>query len=127
VLTVCPSASFYLQNIDCGGGYIKLLPGNVDVAVSASLSWWFLRHACSCLSLYCRAVTQGFNGDSEYSVMFGPDICGTSTKKVHVIFNYKGKNLLIKKEIPCESDQLTHVYTLSTLSFWHLATLGVRR
>jgi len=29
--------------------------------------------------------------------MFGPDICGTSTKKVHVIFTYKGKNLLTKK------------------------------
>jgi len=29
-----------------------------------------------------------------------------------VIFTYKGKNLLIKKEIPCETDRLTHVYTL---------------
>jgi calreticulin len=43
--------------------------------------------------------------------MFGPDICG-STKKVHVIFNYKGKNHLIKKNIPCESDEFTHLYTL---------------
>lgn len=32
----------------------------------------------------------------------GPDICGYSTKKVHVIFNYKGKNHLIKKEIKCK-------------------------
>jgi len=44
--------------------------------------------------------------------MFGPDICGTSTKRVHVIFTYKGKNLLTKKDIKCETDQLTHVYTL---------------
>jgi len=44
--------------------------------------------------------------------MFGPDICGTSTKKVHVIFNYNDKNLLTKKNINCETDQLTHVYTL---------------
>jgi calreticulin len=44
--------------------------------------------------------------------MFGPDICGTSTKKVHVILTYKGKNHLIKKEISAESDRLTHVYTL---------------
>jgi len=46
--------------------------------------------------------------------MFGPDICG-QTKKVHVIFNYPKKNnenLLIKKEIRAESDQLTHAYTL---------------
>jgi len=46
--------------------------------------------------------------------MFGPDICGYSTKKVHVIFHYpkKGENLLIKKDITAETDQLTHVYTL---------------
>jgi len=73
------------QHIDCGGGYIKLIPSGLD--------------------------QETFNGDSKYNVMFGPDICG-STKKVHVIFNYKGENKLIKKEISCETDQLTHVYTL---------------
>ena len=31
---------------------------------------------------------------------------------MHVIFNYKGKNLLIKKDIRCKDDELTHVYTL---------------
>jgi len=74
------------QKIDCGGGYIKLLPSGMDQAA--------------------------FNGDSAYAIMFGPDICGTSTKKTHVIFSYKGKNLLTKKDIRCETDQLTHVYTL---------------
>jgi calreticulin len=44
--------------------------------------------------------------------MFGPDVCGTSTKKIHVIFHYNGKNLLIKKEIVAPVDQLTHVFTL---------------
>jgi calreticulin len=73
------------QNIDCGGGYVKLLPAGLDQT--------------------------NFNGDSAYNVMFGPDICGT-TKRVHVIFNYKGKNHLVKKEIRCESDTFTHVYTL---------------
>lgn len=43
--------------------------------------------------------------------MFGPDICGT-TKRVHVIFNYKGENHLIKHTIPCETDTFSHVYTL---------------
>jgi len=43
--------------------------------------------------------------------MFGPDACGTS-KKVHFIINYKGKNNLIKKEIPLTLDDLTHLYTL---------------
>jgi calreticulin len=74
------------QNIDCGGGYIKLLPSSLD--------------------------QKAFNGDSPYMIMFGPDICGTSTRRVHVIFTYKGKNHLIKKDVKCETDKLTHVYTL---------------
>jgi len=45
------------------------------------------------------------------SIMFGPDICGYSTKKVHVILSNKGQNHPIKKDVPCETDQLTHVYT----------------
>lgn len=76
----------HTQKIDCGGGYIKLLPASLDQAK--------------------------FSGDSDYAIMFGPDVCGTSTKKVHVIFTYKGKNLLTKKDIKCETDQLSHVYTL---------------
>jgi len=76
------------QELDCGGGYIKLLPES-----SAS-------------------QMDSFGGETPYSIMFGPDICGYSTKKVHVIFNYKGKNYLIKKDIKAETDQLTHVYTL---------------
>lgn len=46
-----------------------------------------------------------------HSIMFGPDICGYSTKKVHAILTRDGKNHLIKKDVPCETDQLTHVYT----------------
>lgn len=42
----------------------------------------------------------------------GPDICGPGTKKVHVIFHYKGKNLLIKKDVRCKDDDTTHIYTL---------------
>jgi calreticulin len=53
-----------------------------------------------------------FGGDTPYSVMFGPDICGFSTRKTHVIFTYDGKNHLVKKDIKCETDGLTHVYTL---------------
>merc|ERR1711907_512114 len=73
------------QDIDCGGGYLKLLP-TMDQAK--------------------------FDGNSNYNIMFGPDICGSSTKKTHVIFNYKGKNLDKKKEVRCESDTLSHLYTL---------------
>jgi len=54
---------------------------------------------------------EDFNGESQYNIMFGPDICGT-TKRIHVIFNYNGKNHLIKKEPRAESDEFTHLYTL---------------
>jgi len=75
------------QELDCGGGYIKLL-GDIDQSK--------------------------FGGDSAYQVMFGPDICGPSNRKTHVIFNYppKNDNLLIKNEVRVESDRLTHLYTL---------------
>lgn len=44
--------------------------------------------------------------------MFGPDICGYSTRKTHAILTYKGKNLLTKKNIRAETDKLSHRYTL---------------
>ncbi|KIZ03137.1 Calreticulin Flags: Precursor [Monoraphidium neglectum] len=76
------------QDIDCGGGYIKLVPGS------------------------SKDKIKDFGGDTPYSVMFGPDICGFGTRKVHVILPYKGKNHLIKKDITAKTDTLTHVYTL---------------
>jgi calreticulin len=74
------------QRIDCGGAYIKLLPSGLN--------------------------QQSFNGDSVYNIMFGPDICGSSTKKTHVIFTNKGKNHLVKREVKAEGDEFTHLYTL---------------
>ena len=44
--------------------------------------------------------------------MFGPDICGYSTKKVHTIFNYNGENLEKKEEVKCPDDEFTHFYLL---------------
>lgn len=74
------------QNIDCGGGYVKVFSKDLD--------------------------QKDMHGDSPYYIMFGPDICGPGTKKVHVIFNYKGQNLLTKKDIRCKDDVFTHLYTL---------------
>jgi len=74
------------QDIDCGGGYVKVFGSDLN--------------------------QKDMFGDSPYHIMFGPDICGPGTKKVHVIFNYKGKNHLIKKDIRCKDDTLTHLYTL---------------
>jgi len=73
------------QNIDCGGGYVKLLPAGLD--------------------------QENFNGDSDYNVMFGPDICG-GTKRTHVILNYKGENHLISNNVETRSDEHSHMYTL---------------
>ncbi|BBN17635.1 calreticulin [Marchantia polymorpha subsp. ruderalis] len=73
------------QKIECGGGYVKLMSGYVN--------------------------QRKFSGDTPYSIMFGPDICGTQTKKLHAIIQYKGQNYPIKKTVACETDQLTHVYT----------------
>jgi calreticulin len=74
------------QNIDCGGGYVKIMSDETDL--------------------------ETVHGETPYHIMFGPDICGPGTKKVHVIFTYKGKNHLIKKDIRCKDDEFTHVYTL---------------
>jgi calreticulin len=73
------------QRIDCGGGYVKLLPPTVD--------------------------PKNFNGDSPYGIMFGPDICGSSTKRVQAIFR-QGENLLKKSDLSCPDDEFTHTYVL---------------
>ncbi|XWS58918.1 hypothetical protein CRYUN_Cryun08bG0075500 [Craigia yunnanensis] len=64
------------QDIECGGGYIKLLSGFFN--------------------------QKKFGGDTPYS---------TQTKRLHVILSYRGQNYLIKKELECETDKLTHFYT----------------
>ncbi|KAI4996408.1 hypothetical protein ZWY2020_051193, partial [Hordeum vulgare] len=73
------------QEIECGGGYIKVMSGYVN--------------------------QKKYSGDTPYSLMFGPDICGTQTKKLHLILSYQGQNYPIKKDLQCETDRLTHVYT----------------
>ncbi|CAB3243848.1 unnamed protein product [Arctia plantaginis] len=74
------------QDIDCGGRYVKIFD--------------------------CKLDQKDMHGENPSEIMFGPDICGPGTKKVHVIFSYKGKNHLIKKDIHCEDDVYTHLYTL---------------
>ncbi|KAK9699042.1 hypothetical protein RND81_08G149300 [Saponaria officinalis] len=43
--------------------------------------------------------------------MFGPDLCGTDVKKLHLILSYQGQNYPVKKDLQCETDKLTHFYT----------------
>jgi len=72
----------------CGGGYIKLLPAGTKA--------------------------DSFNGDDEYQIMFGPDLCGYDVSHVHLIFNHKGENLLKTDKISLEysdKNEFTHLYT----------------
>jgi len=73
------------QKIDCGGGYVKLLPEGYDA--------------------------ENFSGDSPYQIMFGPDICGPSHRIVHFILHRRGENRLIKRNVNAETDEFTHTYT----------------
>uniref|UniRef100_A0A803TP09 Calreticulin n=1 Tax=Anolis carolinensis TaxID=28377 RepID=A0A803TP09_ANOCA len=76
----------YDQHVDCGGAYIKLFHEDLNQEI--------------------------LNEDSQYYIMFGPDICGEHKKVVQVIFNYKDDYFFIKKNITCETDDFTHLYTL---------------
>jgi len=81
------------QDIDCGGAYLKLLESGLDQSK--------------------------FGGDSEYKIMFGPDVCG-HTKRTHAILSYDGKskdnkleNFLHKSDIKTETDSgIAHLYTM---------------
>ncbi|XP_074582384.1 calnexin homolog [Curcuma longa] len=83
-----------LQNgLECGGAYLKYLRPQAP-------GW----------------APKGFDNQSPYTIMFGPDKCG-STNKVHFIFQHRnpktGKfvehHLKYPPAVP--SDKLTHVYT----------------
>jgi len=71
------------QNIDCGGGYLKLM-NSLD-------------------------SLDKFDGDTQYEIMFGPDFCG-STRKVHAILRHGDENLLINKDVRATNDVYTHQY-----------------
>ncbi|KAF9620506.1 hypothetical protein IFM89_013123 [Coptis chinensis] len=83
-----------LQNgLECGGAYLKYLRPQ-------EAGW----------------KSKEFDNDSPYSIMFGPDKCG-STNKVHFIFKHKNPksgeyvehHLKFPPSVP--SDKLSHVYT----------------
>jgi calreticulin len=74
------------QDIECGGGYMKLGPKPDDLSE--------------------------FGDPTKYYIMFGPDQCGTGSKRVHLIFHYKGKNILRRTDIPWNDDHMTHLLTL---------------
>lgn len=83
-----------LQNgLECGGAYLKYLRPQ-------DAGW----------------VPKGFDNESPYSIMFGPDKCG-ATNKVHFIIKHKNPKSgeyvehHVKNPPSVPSDKLTHVYT----------------
>jgi len=77
----------YEKDVECGGGYLKIGPKMQDPTA--------------------------FGDPTEYNIMFGPDKCGY-TKRTHLIFNYKGKNVLKKSDLAYkqEGEGTSHLYRL---------------
>jgi len=77
----------YEKDIECGGGYVKLGPKMDDPTA--------------------------FGDPTVYNIMFGPDKCGY-TKRTHLIFNYKGKNVLKKSDLDYkqEDEGTSHLYRM---------------
>merc|ERR1712084_102152 len=77
----------YEKDVECGGGYFKLGPKLDDLTT--------------------------FGDPTPYNIMFGPDKCGY-TKRTHLIFNYKGKNVLKKSDLSYkqEGEGTSHLYRM---------------
>jgi len=77
----------YEKDIECGGGYLKIGPKMEDQTK--------------------------FGDPTPYNIMFGPDKCGY-TKRTHLIFTYKGKNVLKKTDLEYkqENEGTSHLYRL---------------
>jgi len=77
----------YEKDVECGGGYLKIGPKLDDKTT--------------------------FGDPTPYNIMFGPDKCGY-TKRTHLIFNYKGKNVLKKSDLAYkqENEGTSHLYRM---------------
>merc|ERR1712194_220621 len=77
----------YEKDVECGGGYVKIGAKMADPAT--------------------------FGDPTPYNIMFGPDKCGY-TKRTHLIFSYKGKNVLKKSDLAYkqEGEGTSHLYRL---------------
>merc|ERR1711897_109933 len=77
----------YEKDVECGGGYLKIGPKVDDLTA--------------------------FGDPTVYNIMFGPDKCGY-TKRTHLIFSYKGKNVLKKSDLAYkqEDEGTSHLYTM---------------
>jgi len=77
----------YEKDVECGGGYLKIGPKMADATK--------------------------FGDPTVYNIMFGPDKCGY-TKRTHLIFSYKGTNVLKKTDLAYKQDGegTSHLYRM---------------
>ena len=86
-----------IDGMDCGGAYLKLFPSKID--------------------------QKKLDGKTPYIFMFGPDICGAGKQFTQFILGYDklkhkrkkvapNKYVHLRKKLHCETDKLTHLYTL---------------
>merc|ERR1712203_277280 len=77
----------YEKDVECGGGYLKIGPKVEDLTA--------------------------FGDPTVYNIMFGPDKCGY-TKRTHLIFHYKGTNVLKKSDLAYkqEGEGTSHLYRM---------------
>eukprot|EP01040_Poterioochromonas_malhamensis_P011784 gene11784-12857_t len=84
----------FLETLNCGGAYVKLLRDKSANNV------------------------ENLNSNTPYSIMFGPDKCG-GTNKVHFILQYQNpvdqswEEKHFNETVPVRSDKNTHLYTLA--------------
>lgn len=91
-------------------------PSKGDLVIQYELK---LEEGMTCGGAYVKLPTDGFPGGEKfdstvkYSVMFGPDKCG-ATSKVHVIFQSKlgEHHLTTPPDLANTFDKKTHLYTL---------------
>jgi calnexin len=81
------------ETLNCGGAYIKLPQYHVE-------------------------DVGAMHSETPYTIMFGPDKCGSGTNKVHFILQHKNPITGVYEEKHCtetpsvRSDKKTHLYTL---------------
>uniref|UniRef100_A0A673KVY1 Si:ch211-274f20.2 n=1 Tax=Sinocyclocheilus rhinocerous TaxID=307959 RepID=A0A673KVY1_9TELE len=94
---------FFPKGVDCGGAYIKLLSHSDDLRLSR------------------------FSDATPYTIMFGPDKCGSS-HKIHFIFRHRNPVTGTYEEKHARqpeldlsdyfTDQRPHLYTLTNILHW---------
>ena len=72
--------------VDCAGQFIKLMDSSSDM--------------------------NAFSQDLPFAIKFGPDICGPSFRRVHVVITYNGTEYETNHPLGFVKDSFTHSYTL---------------